>query len=146
MHGAHEHDRSPQLRRQQGCIHAPTPALQIVRHVQNHQRRNLQTQHRCRQHQVPGEAGRIENQKNRIRLRQVGHLARKHIVSHLLVFRSGLEGINTRQVDQRHFTQQIDTRRSHMPLDSDAGIIRNPLPQSSQTIEQSGLPRIGWTD
>ena len=61
--GADERYRRTQLRGQFGGVHVPAAALQVVRHIKDHQRRQLQAENGCGEHQVAAQVGAIQNEE-----------------------------------------------------------------------------------
>ena len=72
---------------------------QVVRHVEDYQRRQTQRQNRRREHEVPAHIGGIQHQQHGFRFGSVGALSGKNVVRYLLVFRSRRKAVDARQVD-----------------------------------------------
>ena len=133
---ADQSNRCPQLLSQGVDIHRPAPTLEVVRHVEDGQRRKPQAQDRPRQRKLPPEVRNIDDQHDRVRLGNIVHPAAKQIMRDLLVFGTRLKAIHPGQIDKQHILT-LQLRPAEALLDRYSGIVGHFLPQPGQTIEES---------
>ena len=114
-------------------------ALQIVGHVEDDQRRQLQAENRRGQHQVAAEVGAIENQQQGVGLGDAGHGAGQDIAGDLFVFRARVQAVDAGQIDQDHFAV-VDAAMhfgfADALFDGDAGEVGYFLAQAGEAIEE----------
>ena len=134
---ADERHRRTKLARQLGRINVAAAAFQIVGHIEDHQRRQLEAEDRRREHQMAAEVGAIQDQQQRIGLGDAGHGAGQDVARHLFIFRPRVQAVDAGQIDQHYvavlmwhfgFTDALFYR--------DAGKVRHLLAQPSEAIEE----------
>ncbi len=69
-----------------GRVHMTAATFEIVRHVEDHQRRQFQAENWRGQHQVPAQVGAIQNQQHSVGLRDARHGSGQDIAGDLLIF------------------------------------------------------------
>jgi len=144
--GAHQCHGRADLFGQRLGVHVATALGQVVRHVQNHQGRQTEREHRRRQDQVAAEVGRVEDQQNRGRSRDGRHAAQQYVPCYLLVLRARRQAVHAGQVDQRHHAPVVQPRFAYMLFDGDTREIRHLLPQAGKTVVEGGFARVRRTD
>ena len=78
-------------------------ALQVVGHVQDHQRRQAQAEDRRGQHQMPARLVESRISRTASGLRQILHLAEQNVVRDALVFGAGIQAVDAGQIDHENF-------------------------------------------
>ena len=81
----------------------PPRLLQIVRHVEDDQRRQFQAENRRGQHQMAAEVGAIQNQQHASGLGMPGMAPGQDVARDLLVFRARIQAVDAGQVHQDDF-------------------------------------------
>jgi hypothetical protein len=119
---------------------------QLVGHVQQHQRRNTQRDHACRQHQVGVQIRRVENHDDRIRTRRSRHLPGQNIDGHLFVFGLRRQAVDAGEIDQRDLFPVGVAQVAGVMFDGNAGKVADFLAQLGEAVKQRGLAGIGRTD
>ena len=132
MHGADLGHGSAQLAGQRERVDVAAASLHQIAHVEQHQGRQSQRQHRSGQHQLAGQVQGIEDQQHRIRLGRAGHSAAQHVDGDPGVLRVGIERVDAGQVDERQIGAAHPGHQPHALLDGDAGEVGHLLAQAGQ--------------
>ena len=151
LSGADQGHRRSEFTGELGRIHVAAAVLEIVGHVEDDQRRQLQAEDRRGQHKVSAKVGAIQNQQQCVGLGDAGHGSGQDIVGHLLVFRARTQAVNAGQVDQDHFAVMRSFGFVHLGLadalfDGDTGEVRYLLAQAGEAIEERRLAGVGRAD
>src|SRR5437868_2463200 len=64
----------------------------------------------------------------------------------MLVFRPRIQAVHTGQIDKDYFAILIHLRPAHALFDSNAGEIRNLLPETRKPVEQRGFAGVRRAD
>ena len=145
--GADQRNRRAEFTGELGRIHLAAAALQIVRHVEDHQRRQLQAENRRGQHQMAAQVGAIQDQEQRVGLGDAGHGAGQNVAGHLFVFRARVQAVNAGQIDQHDVAIPVmHPGFADALFHGDARKIGHLLSKTCQAIEKRGLAGVRRTD
>ncbi len=99
---ADERNRRTELAGQLGRVHVAAAAFEIVRHIEDDQRRQLQAEDGRGQHQVAAQVGAIQDQQQSVGLGDAGHVPSQYVAGHLFVFRARVQAVDAGQIHQNH--------------------------------------------
>ena len=97
---AHERDGGAELLGERRGVHGAAARLELVGHVQDDERREAQGEDGRREHEVPLEVRRVENEEDRVGPRLPCHLAREDVARHALVLGARRQAVDAGQVDE----------------------------------------------
>ena len=141
--GAGLHHRNPQTLGQTLPVQQTAPAAQVIGHVQDDQGGDFQSQDGGCQAQVAVQIGGIDYQQDGVRPRQARHLAQQHPSCRALVFRTGRQTVDARQIHQGDFTARIHPDLAQALFDRDPRIIGHLLPEPGEPVEERRFSAIG---
>ena len=109
--------------------------MQVVRHVQNHHRRQAKRQDRRGQYQVTAEVGAIQYQQHGVGPGNSGISPLSTSWVTLLIFGPRLQAVDAGQIHQRDFAAAVQFGAADALLDRDAGEVGDLLAKAGQPIE-----------
>ena len=135
---ADQRDGRAEFGRQCSRIDVTAAAAKIIGHVQDHQRRQSESQDRRGKNEMPLQVGAIENQQHGVRTCNAPQLALQYVMRNLFVFRTRSKTVDARQIHQHHVLR-VDLGAACVLLDRDTGEVRDFLPQSGKPVEKCGF-------
>ena len=127
-------------------LHVAAALLQLVGHVQDDEGRQAQGEDRRGQDEVPAEVRDVEDEEDRVGLRDARHPPHQDVVRDLLVLRARREAVDAREVDDVELGRVLDLQLAEVLLDRDAGEVRDLLAQARETVEERRLAGVGRAD
>ncbi len=146
---ANEGHRRSEFSGELGRIHVAAAAFEIVGHVEDHQRRQLQAENRRGQHQMAAQIGAIQDQQQGVGLGNAGHVTRQDIARDLLVFRARIQAVDAGQIHQDNVVvvrSAIHFGFAYAMFDGDAREVGDFLAQAGEAIEERRFARVGRAD
>ena len=119
--------------------------MQIVGHVQDHQGRQAEARIGRRQHQVPLQVGRVENQQHRVGRIYTRHQTLQDVVRDALVFGAGFQAVDAGQIDDEDVSPALDLHAPYALLDRNAREVGYLLAQAGEAVEQGGFAGVRRT-
>ena len=127
-------------------LYVAAALLQLVGHVQDDEGRQTQGEDRRRQDEVAAEVRDVEDEEDRVGLRNTRHPPHQDVVRHLLVLRARREAVDAREVDDVELGCVFDLQLAEVLLDRDAGKVGDLLAQTGQAVEEGRLAGVGGSD
>src|SRR4051812_957350 len=88
----------------------------------------------------------VKDQQNRVGCSDSGHPSSEDVTGDLLVFGSGAEAVDARQVNQIDFTRTAEARAADVLFDGYTREVCYFLPESGEAVEEGGLAAVGRAD
>ena len=135
LRGADQGDGAMQFLCQGERIDGAAACREQVGHVEKDDGRQAEREDRRSQHQLALQVERIEHQQHRIRGWRAGHAAMQDVDCNASIFRRAIEAVNAGQIDQHQVFAADAGHAAEVLLHRDAGVVRDFLAKTSQTIE-----------
>ena len=110
-----------------------------IRHVQEHESRQAQSDHGRCQYQLAREMGYIEHQQNRIRDEAGRPFAGQHVHGDAFIVGIRRQAVDAGQIDDPDLVSSA-RQQTHTLLNRHAWVIADLLTKAGQTIEERRLP------
>ena len=144
--GVRAYDFDTQALREHRIVHAAPTLGELVPHVEDQKRRDLQLQHGLDEHELGLQPGRVDGQDQRVRRAEPLHPSLEDVSSDLLVQRAGREPVDAGEIDEVDDPPLGELHAPYVLLDGDARIVGHLLAEPGEPIEEGGLARVGRTD
>ena len=131
---------------QHGHFQFPATALQIVGHIQDHKRRQAETQNRGTQHQMSIQICGVKNQQDRVGLADIGIQSMQNVMGNQFIFRAWGQTIHTRKIHNADFLFGIQNCPTNVVFHSDAREIGHLLAQPGESVKKGGFSRVRWAN
>ena len=96
--------------------------------------------------EVAAEVRDVEDEEDRVGLRDARHPAHQDVVGDLLVLGARREAVDAGEVDDVELGRVLDLQLAEVLLDGDAGEVRDLLAEPGEAVEEGGLAGVGRAD